>query len=44
MAEKPDPKKVSELKEKARQAESNINDTLYGVETENHSAGTGEFG
>ena len=45
MTKKPDPKKVSELKEKAREAESNINETLYGVQTENQNAeGAGEFG
>lgn len=49
---KPDPRKVSELKAKAKSGsntgssnlEGNINDVLYGIRTENQRAqGVGEY-
>lgn len=42
---KPDPKKVEDLKKKARsEPEGDINDTLYGARTENQPAmGAGEY-
>ena len=45
--QKPDPKKVSELADKARKdipSNKDINDVLYGPQTENQqAAGAGEF-